>query len=115
MRAIIRSIVSDEVSMDDYAPEDPACFSLNLRIRIGPDAASGADEFELCVCTPEWLRQTVLQPRWGRHLLIIGAYDRLGIERCIHEYVANCEGDAWHEIAGKLARSLSWEFEDYRT
>ena len=51
----------------------------------------------------------------GRHLLIVLAYDRSSIERCIHEYVAKCMGDTWHEIATKLARNFSWEFEDYRS
>lgn len=115
MHAVIRNIASDDVEFDSYTPDDSACFSLTIRMLIGHDAVSGADEFELCVCTPEWLRQTVWEPRWGRHLLIVRAYDRSSIERCIHEYVAKCMGDTWHEIATKLARNFSWEFEDYRS
>lgn len=114
MHAVVRSIASDDVGIGDFAPGDPACFALNLRIQIGSDGAPGADDFELCVCTPKWLEQTIWAPRWGRHLLIVREYDRSAIETCIRNYAAKCSGDDWDDIAKRLARNLSWEFEDYR-
>ncbi|WGY73627.1 immunity 8 family protein [Burkholderia cepacia] len=110
----MQSISSDEFEINSYAPENPACFVLNLRIRIGNDETSGADDFELCVCTPAWLSQTVWEPSWGRHLLIVREYDLLAIEKCINEYVDGCSGNDWSSIAGKLGRVLAWEFEDYQ-
>jgi hypothetical protein len=114
MHAVVRSISSDEFEIKSYAPGDPACFVLNLRIRIGSDETSGADDFELCVCTPQWLRQSVWEPRWGRHLLIVREYDLRAIEKHINDYVGECSGSDWNSIAAKLGRVFAWEFEDYQ-
>lgn len=114
MHAVVRGISSDEFLVKSYVPEDPTCFSMNLRIRIGSDETSGADDFEVCVCTPEWLSQSVWEPRWGRHLLIVREYDLSAIEKCISEYVDGCSGTDWNSIAEKLGRVFAWEFEDYQ-
>ncbi|MFM0723153.1 immunity 8 family protein [Paraburkholderia strydomiana] len=114
MHAAIKSISNDEIDVAKFSPENPTCFSLNLRIRIGANETAGSDDFELCVCTPEWLHQTTWEPRWGRHLLIVREYDFSAIEQCIQSYVADCKGDSWNIVAGKLARVFAWEFEDYQ-
>lgn len=114
MRALIKSIASDTVDIDNFSPADPNCFLLSLRIRIGNDEKSGADDFELCVCTPEWLQKTVEEPMWGRHMLIVRRYERMAIEKCIREYVEKCVGGEWCEVAEKISRNFAWEFEDYR-
>ena len=114
MHAVVRNISSDEFEIKSYVPENSGCFLLNLRIRIGSDETSSADDFELSVCTPEWLNQAVWEPRWGRHLLIVREYDLSAIEKCIRDYVDRCNGSNWNSIAGKLARVLAWEFEDYQ-
>lgn len=113
MRATVRSISCDEWSLESFAPADPTCFTLALRIRVGIMGAAGADDFECQVCTPEWLKQAVAEPRWGRHMLIVREYNWTLIEDAIASYVANCEGSDWNTLAGKVARVLSWEFEDY--
>lgn len=114
MHAVVRSISSDEFDIKVYSPENPACFFLNFRIRIGSDESSSADDFELCVCTPEWLSQFLWEPRWGRHLLIVREYDISVIEKCISDYVNECDGADWSGVAGKLGRVFAWEFEDYQ-
>ncbi len=114
MHAVVRSISSDEFDIKGYLPENPACFFLNLRIRIGSDETSGADDFELGVCTPEWLNQSVWEPRWGRHLMIVREFDLSAIEKYIRDYVDTCNGTDWNLIAGKLGRVFAWEFEDYQ-
>ena len=67
MHAVVKSIASDDVEIDNFKPDDLSCFSLNLRIRIGSGEAPGADDFDLFVCTPKWLCQNMWDPRWGRH------------------------------------------------
>jgi hypothetical protein len=114
MQAIIRSISSDEFDIKAYEPDNPTSFFLTLRIRIGSNETSGADDFELNVCTPEWLNKNVWEPRWGHHLLIVRVYDLAAIETCIFSYVKQCNGTEWNVIAGKLGRVLAWEFEDYQ-
>ncbi|NKJ48088.1 hypothetical protein CIC12_15325 [Burkholderia sp. SG-MS1] len=115
MHAVVKSISCDEFDLGAFVPEDRSCFCLNLHLRIGLAESSGADDFELCVCTPEWLGQTVWEPRWGRHLLIVREYSLPSIEEHIRTYVAQCDGNDWSAIAIKLARIFVWEFEDYQT
>ncbi|MEM5342290.1 immunity 8 family protein [Paraburkholderia azotifigens] len=115
MYAVVKAISCDEFDLRTFTPDDPSCFYLNIRLRIGLAETSGADDFELCVCTPEWLRQTVTEPRWGRHLLIVREYSLASIEKYIQSYVAECDGDDWKTIATKLSRMVAWEFEDYQS
>jgi hypothetical protein len=116
MKAIVKSmwVNSPTVDLDSYFPDDPENFSLWIELRVGPDDSIGADDYRVLVCTPEWLRKNVKEPRWGRHMLIVGEYDRSAIETSIHDYVAKCTGEGWRDIAERIARNLSWEFEDYR-
>ncbi|WP_230413072.1 immunity 8 family protein [Paraburkholderia antibiotica] len=116
MKAIVKSmwVNSPTIDLDSYFPDDPENFSLWIELRVGPDDSSGADDYRVLVCTPEWLHQNVKEPRWGRHMLIVEEYDRSAIEASILDYVAKCMGDGWRDIAEKIARNLSWEFEDYR-
>lgn len=117
MKAIIKSmwVNSPNVNLDSYLPDDPKNFSLWIEFRVGSENSAGADDFRVLVCTPEWLGQSVWEPRWGRHMLIVREYDRLAIERCVHDYIGTCIGDEWGVVAKKIARNLSWEFEDYQS
>jgi len=105
---------SPTVDLDSYIPDDPKNFSLWIELRIGSDESAGADDYRVLVCTPDWLRENVCEPRWGRHMLFVREYDRSTIEKCINDYVAQCAGDQWEVVAAKVARNLLWEFEDYQ-
>ena len=116
MKAIVKSMWVDSptIKLDSYVPDNPENFSLWIEFRVGPDDSAGADDYRVLVCTPEWLLQNVWEPQWGRHMLIVREYDRSVIERCVHDYIAKCSGDEWGVVAKKIARNLSWEFEDYQ-
>ncbi|SAL03725.1 immunity 8 family protein [Caballeronia ptereochthonis] len=114
MYAVVKAISNDEFDPKTFAPENPSCFYLTLRIRIGLSETSGADDFEVCVCTPQWLEQTTFEPRWGRHLLIVREFSWSSIEQRIRDYVAECDGNDWQAIANKLSKVFAWEFEDYQ-
>jgi hypothetical protein len=114
VQAFISKISNDEVQINEYKPAEPFCFFLSLRIQIGSNEGSGADDFELGVCTADWLSQNLYEPLWGRHLLIVREYDFASIEKSIRNYVEQCHGDNWNIIAEKLGRVFAWEFEDYR-
>jgi hypothetical protein len=117
MKAIVKSMWVDSLTVepDSYVPENPENFSLWIEVRVGPDNSSGADDYRVLVCTAEWLRQNVWEPRWGRHMLIVREYDHSTIEKCIRDYIAECTGDEWGVVAEKIARNLFWEFEDYQS
>jgi hypothetical protein len=114
VHAVVKGITCDQWGLASFVPADPRCFTLSLRLQIGPPDTSSADDFECNVCTPEWLKQAVWDPTWGRHLLVVREYDLAAIEGAIHRYVAGCSGQDWNHIARKLARVFAWEFEDYQ-
>lgn len=114
MHAIVKGFASDDVELESFAPDNPDCFFLNIRVQMGLDESPGSDSFGLFVCTPKWLAQNIWEPTWGRHMLVVREYDLAAIERCICDYAAKCIGSEWHEIAERIARNLSWEFEDYK-
>ncbi|MGO4402052.1 immunity 8 family protein [Achromobacter sp. PAB15] len=114
MRAVIKGISNDIVDIETYFPGSVDNFSLSLRVRIGLDCTKGADDFELFVCTPKWLEETVWEARWGRGLLIVREYNFSTINGLIHDYVSRCEGDSWEDIVRQLGKVFSWEFDDYQ-
>ncbi|MBX8502718.1 immunity 8 family protein [Pseudomonas lijiangensis] len=114
MRAVVKGISNDIFDVENYCPENIESFSLSLRIRIGLDCTQGADDFELLICTPKWLEETVWTERWGRGLLIVREYNFSTINELIHEYVNRCEGDSWEAIVIQLGKVFFWEFDDYQ-
>ena len=82
---------------------------------IGPALQDGEESFDVEVCTPAWLAQRY-GPHGivsGRHHLIVFEYDFKVIDSYLREFVANCSGDTWQDVAGKIGRLGHWEFEDY--
>jgi hypothetical protein len=114
MRAVIKGIYNDIFNVETYCPERIDNFSLNLRIQIGLDCTQGADDFELFVCTPKWLEETVWEARWGGGLLIVREYNFSAINGLIFDYVSRCEGDSWETIVVQLRKVFFWEFDDYQ-
>jgi hypothetical protein len=119
MKAEIKSLCSLELedSLTQYQPKDTSNFGTWIRARIGPENASGSDSFDILVCTADWLRTRCAEygPVWGRHMLVIAAYDFGVIESFVARYVAQCTGIDWPSVAIKLSRNAAWEFEDYQT
>jgi hypothetical protein len=113
MKAVLKSISSDDYDLSNYRPEDEMIFSLNIVIRIGAEGSGGADNFHLFVCTPEWLCKHCWEPYLIRHMLLVRKYDFGEIKKAISEYIEQCDGDEWIEVAQKLSRIFDWEFEDY--
>lgn len=113
MRAVLRSISSDVVDIDQWKPLDPTDFCLDLIVRIGSAESVGADDFTVRVCTPSWLASSVWTPTWGRGLLLVHSYDYEVVRKEIESYISGCRGNGWMDISEKLSRRLLWEFEDY--
>jgi len=53
-------------------------------------------------------------PELIRHTLLVRKYDLDEITKTITDYIDQCEGSNWMEIAQKLSRVFAWEFEDYQ-
>lgn len=114
MRAILKSISNDDYALDEFYPEDESVFSLRLLLQIGMENSVGADNFDLVVCTPEWLCKHHWLPELMRHTLLVRQYNLDEIKKTITDYIVQCEGDDWMAIAQKLSRVFAWEFEDYQ-
>ncbi|WP_426059750.1 immunity 8 family protein [Hymenobacter sp. B1770] len=117
MRAIIKSYDSDE--MEDfrtYRPEDPVVFALSINFEIGPVGHAGADNFQLTVATPEFLRLQYPGDTcyFLRHYLLVKEYDFSRTLAFMTKYVNSLEADTWEQLADKIGRVALWEFEDYR-
>ncbi|MEB5974307.1 immunity 8 family protein [Pantoea dispersa] len=115
MKAVLKSISNDDFELDNFHPEDEQCFSLRLLLRIGGDDSSGADNFDLRICTPEWLCKHLWLPELMRHTLLVRKYDLDEIKKNITGCIDRCEGNDWREIAEKLSHFFAWEYEDYQS
>ena len=118
VRAELKRLHSPDVhDLRTYKPENDHNFGLLLQLMVGPYGESGAESFDVLLCTPEWLKQhnKASDLVWGRHLLIVFKYDHDRLFHFLQEYCAQCSGNTWKEIAEKLGRVAKWEFEDYKS
>ena len=116
IRAIIKSIEITEVADLDpvkFTPEDPEYFGCTVGLTIGPSDSDGGELFYLTVCSPRWIAKACEKDGflWGRHHLIVPEYNLKAITEIITKFVERCQGDSWKEVAAKLNRIASWEFE----
>lgn len=58
--------------------------------------------------------QTPLATGADAHTLLVRKYDLDEITKTITDYIDQCEGRDWMEIAHKLSRVFAWEYEDYQ-
>lgn len=119
MQAKIKSIeITDvpDLSPRSYLPDNLADFSCTVGLTIGPSDADGGELYYLTVCSPKWLARACEKDGflWGRHHLIVPEYNINAITQVITRFVERCVGESWKEVAAKLNRLASWEFEDYQ-
>ena len=96
MKKVIKGMWSYifDVLLDEYNPDDLDFFGLWINLRIGPDDAQGAHDYQLLVCTQKWLKNECdsLYSLWSRHMLIVNEYDisliKMEIIKCIDVYCA---------------------------
>ncbi|HAT4997292.1 immunity 8 family protein [Serratia marcescens] len=107
-------VYSAEFTPETYQPDEIDCFGLWINLCIGPENEVGGHDYQVLICTPEWLCKHHWQPELMRHTLLVRKYDLDEITKTITDYIDQCEGDDWMEIAQKLSRVFAWEFEDYQ-
>ncbi len=110
----VMGIDSADIDLESYQPEEESVFGLWIFLRIGPEEESGGHDYRVHVCTPEWLCKNHWVPELMRHMLLVRKYNFNEIKKIVTDYIDQCEGDDWMEIAEKLARVFQWEFEDYQ-
>ena len=114
--AKLKRLISIEVDLETYWPDDLECFGLWLDAEIGLSDTAGADIFRIFICTPDWLKKRLPSEKimLGRYLMIVSEYDLDAIIIFINQYIEKCDGEDWVSIANKLSRVWQWEFEDYK-
>jgi len=116
MNAELKRLHSPDVyNLEDYRPENPEKFSFLLQAMVGPEGKDGEESFDIEVCTPRWLEETygVEDVVIGRHHLIIREYNYERLIQAIKDFLKQCTGENWNEVAEKVSRLGMWEFEDY--
>ncbi|CAI1038072.1 Uncharacterised protein [Serratia liquefaciens] len=114
MKADLKALWSDHLLLEDYQPPEYDNFSLWIELSIGTCGEEEADLFRLRICTPEWLCKHHWVPELMRHTLLVRKYDLDEITKTITDYIDQCDGKDWMEIAQKLSRVFAWEYEDYQ-
>ncbi len=114
MQAELKRLHSDIFDLEHYRPEKEA-FGISVQALFGPKGTNGEESFGFTICTPQWFSERhdgeiIL----GLHYLIVPSYDYAKIIGFISKFASGCLGKDWKEVARKLSRLGSWEFEDYQ-
>jgi hypothetical protein len=119
VHAELKGLSSSDVDMPSFIPDVEGLFGFWCHAEIGPWNEEGSDLFQFCVCSPLWLASQMSdgkspEPMFGQDLIIMNEYDFGKVFALIDRYLARCTGESWSEIAPKIGRVGSWEFEDYQ-
>lgn len=117
MRAVVRGFEGlGREEPSTYLSPDPSDDAFWLRMLVGAADSAGKESFDVLVCTPAWLANTVAKegPQIGRHRLIVESLDLRVAEEFLRLQVERIEAPTWDDLAAKIARLGYWEFEDYQ-
>lgn len=116
MRAVLKSL---ELEPEPATlPAEPAKFSFNARMIVGPLDAPGEESFDLTVCTSEWMADSCRRAGGiydARHHLVVDfeEFDQRALRSWLSSRVEGIEADTWQQVGERLSRLGYWEFEDY--
>jgi len=104
--------------LDSFFPEDKFSFGELITVSVGILNDDGADNFNLFVCSPEWLKNRNFNDDvWGLYKLIIPKYDSEKIKKLINqkldELSDNNLGSSGEKLILEFSRYAQWEFENY--
>jgi hypothetical protein len=111
----IKAISSPDVySINDYQPTSEE-FSIFLQVVIGDDRPGG-DVFGLTVLSPSFVAKQAQEGGdfFGRGYLIMSKFDHNRVRTIIADLCKKSAAETWDEVAEKLNRVMSWEFEEYK-
>lgn len=90
-----------------------------LTLSIGTADTEAADDFQVCVATPEGLKSSVgrrIKPKGAKPPpIVLQEYSWDGVLREIERRLAACAGTDWAEMQEKLRLLFNWEYEGYKS
>lgn len=106
--------------IDDVQRWRPAssevCYWLTLS--IGAVDSDGADDFEVCVATPDGLKSPAgrrIKPKGAKPPpIVLQDYSWDGVVKEIDRRLSDCAGTNWLEMQEKLRLLFNWEYEGYK-
>ncbi len=118
MKAELKSINSIDIigPLENYTPDDPKNFSLNVRLMIGPKGENGEESFDTIVCTRKWIEVESQRNEAfnNKYHLIVSEYNYDELINSIRSTIDELEADDWEGLAIKLDKLGYWEFKDYQ-
>lgn len=80
-----------------------------------PDGTAATDIFLFYVTTPKRLYKFIERNGYGfgRNLIILKKYDEELIKKSIENILVSIEGDSWENVAMKISKYGTWEFDRY--
>lgn len=106
----------DLMDMQTSQPENPRNFCMLVQAMIGPRGEPGEESFDILVCTPRWLEQSLANANvlFGLHYLFVDHYDYEWIRGAIARICNSLSGASWDDVASQLDKYGAWEFENYQ-
>jgi Immunity protein 8 len=116
MQAVLKSLRSTDIEVENYLPDEEDTFGFTLRAMVGPMGGQGEESFDIVVCTPKWLMEKygASDVLLGLHKLIVFKYDYPRLRQFVEKYLMRCSGNTWEEVAQKVSLLGQWEFEGYQ-
>ena len=114
LRRLKSSMLAPE-TLESYQPESDDDFGILIDAEIGPAGEEGGERFSFTACSPSWLtdvsRGSPEAFRWERARLVLPAWDLALVRRAVADLCRHTSGEDWADVANKLDRFMSWEFE----
>ncbi|WP_228892412.1 Imm8 family immunity protein [Pseudoduganella aquatica] len=117
MKAELKSLdLSSSTAFEDYRPENALNFGIYVTATIGPLCETCGDLFQILVCSRIWFNHRTADGLLldCRRFEFDGPYSYSTVVQKIKDFVADCEGGSWDELAKQLSIKTHWEFESYR-
>lgn len=114
MKVKVRALISPDVNLDSFWPEDETDFSFLLQALIGPSGGIGEESLQFIVCTPKNIARRLVRERviFGHSLILVDSPCIPPLLRAVTVAIERVEGATWSDIVRKLARLGAHEFDD---
>jgi Immunity protein 8 len=112
LRSLVLRLLQDGEAPGQCAVADEV---VELVLHVGPINGPGDELFTVHVRTIDALAKLLLRDGMviDRHYLFVPGINTERIEAFLNDRMRRLDGDNWRDLAEKIARIGSWEFEDY--